>query len=103
MEAHLFRSIVISTKHEIGKSLTSALEATGHVDIARKIDGYPEAADLLRSVRANAAEIVFVDLQNAAHNVCTINSREHVMEKSAYVLHCRRRAFPNEDIHHVVT
>lgn len=61
MEAHLFRSIVISTKHEIGKSLTSALEATGHVDIARKIDGYPEAADLLRSVRANAAEIVFVD------------------------------------------
>jgi pilus assembly protein CpaE len=61
LEAHLFRSIVISTKHEIGTGLTSALEATGHVNIARKMDGYPEGADLLRSVRANASEVVFVD------------------------------------------
>ena len=61
MEAHLFRSIVISTKPEIGKGLTSVLEETGHVNIARKIEGYPESADLLRSLRANATEIVFLD------------------------------------------
>jgi pilus assembly protein CpaE len=37
------------------------LEATGHVTIARQFDTYPEAADLIRSLRANATEIVFVD------------------------------------------
>lgn len=61
MEAHLFRSIVISSTHEIGNGLTSVLEATGHVNIARKIEGYPESADLIRSLRANGTEVVFLD------------------------------------------
>jgi pilus assembly protein CpaE len=65
LEAHLFRSIVISTKHEIGKGLTSVLEATGHVNIARKIEGYPESADLIRSLRANGTEVVFLDFAEA--------------------------------------
>jgi pilus assembly protein CpaE len=41
--------------------LTTALEATGHVNVTRKMDDYPEAGDLIRSVRANAADVLFVD------------------------------------------
>jgi pilus assembly protein CpaE len=58
---HVYRSIVISPDLEIGKKLTAALEASGHVEITRALDHYPTGVELIRTVRALAADILFID------------------------------------------
>lgn len=57
----LFRSIVISPNEKVREHLIAALQATGHVAIARNMDHYPTAIDLVRTLRAHAAELLFLD------------------------------------------
>ena len=58
------RSIIISPDHELGRKLTAALEATGQVEVDRTLDHYPTAIELLRTLRALATEIVFVNFES---------------------------------------
>ena len=60
----MYRSIIISPDGELGQRLTLALEATGKVEVARTLDHYPRALELVRSLRALATEIVFVSFES---------------------------------------
>jgi pilus assembly protein CpaE len=60
----VYRSIIISPDGELGQRLTLALEATGKVEVARTLDHYPTALELVRSLRALATEIVFVSFES---------------------------------------
>jgi pilus assembly protein CpaE len=60
----LYRSIIISPDGELGQRLTLVLEATGEVEVARTLDHYPTALELVRSLRALATEIVFVSFES---------------------------------------
>jgi pilus assembly protein CpaE len=44
--------------------LVSTLETTGLVAIARTIDHYPTAIDLVRALRAHATEVLFLDFES---------------------------------------
>jgi pilus assembly protein CpaE len=57
----VYRSILISPDVEIRQKLTAALVASGHVEIARTLDHYPSGVELIRTVRALAADILFID------------------------------------------
>jgi pilus assembly protein CpaE len=57
----VYRSILISPDVEIGQKLAGALVASGHVEIARTLDHYPTGVELIRTVRALAADILFID------------------------------------------
>jgi len=58
------RSIIISPDHELGRRLTAALEATGQVEVDRTLDAYPTATELMRTLRALATEVVFVNFDS---------------------------------------
>ena len=60
----MYRSILISPDVEIGQKLRGALEASGHVEIARTLDHYPSGVELIRTVRALAADVLFLDFGN---------------------------------------
>jgi pilus assembly protein CpaE len=60
----VYRSIIISPDGELGQRLTLVLEATGEVEVARTLDHYPTALELVRSLRALATEIVFVSFES---------------------------------------
>ena len=57
----MFRSIVISPNEKVREHLISALQASGHVAVVRIMDDYPTAIDLVRAMRAHAAELLFLD------------------------------------------
>ena len=58
------RSIIISPDHELGRRLTAALEATGQVEVARTLDHYPTAIELVRTLRALEADVVFINFES---------------------------------------
>jgi pilus assembly protein CpaE len=60
----VLRSIIISPDPEIAHRLIAALEATGQVEVARTIDHYPTAIELMRSLRALATEILFINFES---------------------------------------
>ncbi|MDP8990973.1 MAG: hypothetical protein M3N41_12950 [Acidobacteriota bacterium] len=60
----MYRSILISPDVEIGQKLIVALEASEQVEIARTLDHYPSGVELIRTVRALAAEVLFLDFGN---------------------------------------
>ena len=60
----MFRSIIISTDAELARKLISALEGSGQVEVTRTLDHYPTAIELVRSVRALAIEILFVNFES---------------------------------------
>jgi len=62
----VYRSILISPDAELGSKLRAALEASGHVEIARALDHYPTGVELIRTVRALAADILFIDFGSMA-------------------------------------
>lgn len=83
----MFRSIVISANIKLGDRLVVALEETGHITISRKLDSYPEAVDLIRSVRTNAAEVLFVDfgsVEKALEIVTLIESQANTVQIVAF-------------------
>jgi pilus assembly protein CpaE len=57
--------------------LASALQATGHVNMARMINRYPAAVDLVRALRAHAVELVFIDFASAEKASELITLLEH--------------------------
>jgi pilus assembly protein CpaE len=60
----VLRSVIISPDPELRRRLSSALEATGEVEVARTLDHYPTAIELIRTLRALAAEILFVSFES---------------------------------------
>jgi pilus assembly protein CpaE len=69
-------SIIISPDHELGRRLTAALEATGQVEVARTIDHYPTAIELVRTLRALATEVVFIDFESLKQGLETVHFLE---------------------------
>lgn len=63
------RGIIISPDHELGRKLTAALEATGQVEVDRTLDHYPTAIELVRTLRALAAEVVFINFESLAQGL----------------------------------
>ncbi len=72
----MYRSILISPDAEVGSKLRAALEASGHVEIARALDHYPTGSELVRTVRALAADILFIDFGSVATGLEII----HILE-----------------------
>ena len=72
----MYRSILISPDAEVGGKLEAALEASGHVEIARTLDHYPTDVELIRTVRALAADIIFIDFESMAKGLEII----HILE-----------------------
>lgn len=72
----MYRSILISPDAEVGGKLEAALEASGHVEIARTLDHYPADVELIRTVRALAADIIFIDFESMAKGLEII----HILE-----------------------
>ena len=56
----MLRSVIISPDVELAGELAAALEETAQVSVARVVDSYPTTVDLVRTLRAHAAEIVFL-------------------------------------------
>ena len=63
-KVHVYRSILISPDAETGQKLTAALAASEQVEIARTLDHYPTGVELIRTVRALAADVLFLDFGN---------------------------------------
>lgn len=59
----MLRSIIICPDQELAARLQSALEATGEVSVGRSLQRYPNAIDLIRTLRAHAPEVVFLSFQ----------------------------------------
>jgi pilus assembly protein CpaE len=59
----MLRSIVICPDRELDAKLTRALEATGAVTVLRTMDRYPSTTDLVRALRAHAAEVLFLSFE----------------------------------------
>ena len=72
----MYRSILISADAEVGSKLKAALEASGHIEIARFIDHYPTGVELIRTVRALAADILFIDFGSMAKGLEIIHTLE---------------------------
>ncbi len=60
----MLRSIVICPDQELAGRLEAALTATGEITIGRTLNRYPNAIDLVRSLRAHAPELVFLSFEN---------------------------------------
>jgi pilus assembly protein CpaE len=59
----MLRSVVICPDRELRAKLDQALQATGAVGVSRTVTEYPAAAELLRMLRANAAEVLFLSFE----------------------------------------
>jgi pilus assembly protein CpaE len=72
----VFRSIVISPDQELGNRLVAALQTTGQTVIAKQLERYPTAVDLVRSLRTHAAEVVFVSFGSLEKGLETVKLLE---------------------------
>jgi pilus assembly protein CpaE len=72
----LFRCVIVGPGPELCARLQAALEATGHVEVARAIDQYPTAIDLVRALRAQAAEILFISFESPEKALKTVELLE---------------------------
>ena len=70
------RSIIISPDHELGRRLTAALEATGLVEVDRTLDHYPTAIELVRTLRALATDVVFINFESLKEGLETVRNLE---------------------------
>ena len=58
----MLRSIIISPDTELGDSLQENLVEVGQVAVLRSLDKYPHTHELLRVIRTNAPQIIFLSL-----------------------------------------
>lgn len=58
------RGIIICPDEDLGRRLQKALEEAGSVGIARLLDHYPTEAELTRSIRAHAPNVLFVSVES---------------------------------------
>jgi pilus assembly protein CpaE len=70
------RSIIISPDRELGLKLTAALQVTGQVEVARTLDHYPSAIELVRTLRALAAEVVFINFESLKQGLEIVHALE---------------------------
>lgn len=59
----MLRSIIICPDQELAARLQTALSATGEVSVGRSLNRYPNAIDLVRTLRAQAPEVVFLSFE----------------------------------------
>ncbi len=60
----MLRSIIICPDNDIAVRLETALKATGEVSVGRIMNRYPNAIDLIRTLRAQAPEAVFLSFES---------------------------------------
>jgi pilus assembly protein CpaE len=60
----VFQSVIIGPDPALCARLQTALEATGEVKVTRAMDHYPTAVDLVRALRAHAAELLFISFES---------------------------------------
>lgn len=60
----MLRSILICPDAELSESLQDHLAEVGHIAVLRHLDKYPHPHELVRVVRTNAPQVVFVSLQD---------------------------------------
>lgn len=61
----MLRAIVICPDADVSSRLQRALTATGEVTLCRSVGQYPDAVDLVRTLRAHAPDIIFLSFENA--------------------------------------
>ena len=60
----MLRSIIISPDVELALRLETAATLTGEVSVNRVLDSYPSAIDLVRSLRAHAPDVLFLNFES---------------------------------------
>ena len=60
----MLRSIIISPDAELAERLEAAATLTGEVSVNRVLDRYPSAIDLVRTLRAHAPDILFLNFES---------------------------------------
>jgi pilus assembly protein CpaE len=60
----VLRSIVICPNQDLAAKLEAAVTATGEITVGRTIHRYPNAIDLVRTLRAHAPEMVFLSVES---------------------------------------
>lgn len=60
----MLRSIIISPDVELAEHLETALTLTGEVAVNRVLDRYPAAIDLVRTLRAHAPDVLFLNFES---------------------------------------
>jgi pilus assembly protein CpaE len=60
----LLRSIIISPDIELAERLEAAATLTGEISINRVLDRYPTTIDLVRTLRAHAPDVLFLNFES---------------------------------------
>lgn len=60
----MLRSIIISPDVELSERLEAAATLSGEVSVNRVLDHYPTAIDLVRTIRAHAPDILFLNFES---------------------------------------
>jgi len=60
----------------LGRRLTAALEATGQVEVDRTLDHYPTSLELVRTLRALATDVVFINFESLKQGLETVRFLE---------------------------
>jgi len=72
----MFNSLVVCPDQELSARLEEALKATGNVSAVRVIDRYPGAVEVIRSLRAQAAEILFLSFESVTEALNIVKALE---------------------------
>jgi pilus assembly protein CpaE len=72
----MFNSLVICPDQELSGRLEAALAATGHVSVGRVMDHYPSAVEVVRSLRVQGAEILFLSFESVAEALDIVKGLE---------------------------
>ena len=75
----MFRSIILSPDPALGGQLAAALEVTGHVLVAKTLGEYSNPIELVRTLRAQVAEILFLDFESPEKAIEIV----HLLESEA--------------------
>jgi len=90
----VFNSIVLCPDQELSRRLEKALAETEHVNVVRVMDRYPGAVEVLRSLRAQAVEILFLSFESVAEALDTVKAIE-AEAGSVQVVAIHRRMDPS--------
>jgi pilus assembly protein CpaE len=72
----LFNSLVICPDQELSGRLEEALRATGQVNVVRVVNRYLGAVEVVRTLRAQAAEVLFLSFESVAEALDTVKALE---------------------------
>lgn len=89
----MFTSLVICPDQELSRRLEPALAATQQVNVVRVIDRYPGAVEVIRCLRAQAVEILFLSFESVAEALETVKALE-TEASSVQVVAIHRRMDP---------